>query len=83
MSFGEEKCPCQGLFVQLDVDGRNGLGDGQHRVNAHVHFVLFQQPVEFPIDLQRDETDADVRLDPVVVEVEYRADLQLRLRNSE
>ena len=50
-------------------------------VSTLFHVVLSQQPVKLPIDFERNKADANVCLDSVVVEVEYRKDLQLRLCN--
>ena len=53
------------------------------RTGLKHYSVVFQHPVQFTVDLQGDEADADVCLDPVLVEVEYRAYLQLGLRDPE
>ena len=79
----EEQGLRQGAVFHLDADGRYGLRNAQYRVHVQLHSVDLQHPVEFSIDLEGDEADADVRLDPALVEVEYRSYLQLGLRNPE
>ena len=79
LPLGEEKGLCQSALGHFHADGRDGLCDVQHRVHAQPYLVVLQHPVQLPIDLQGNEADADVGLDPVLVEVEYRTYLKLGL----